>query len=148
MAFDVARPRPSEWRAPSPVRPTQVRADTAGMVPGMTLELFAGLRVRDLAAARPWYEQLLGEPAFFPNDAEVVWSLADARHLYIEQDPARAGNGLATVFVGDLDAQLATIAARGLEPSGQETYANGVRKAIFRDADANEVGFAGGPRGD
>jgi hypothetical protein len=53
-----------------------------------------------------------------------------------------------TVFVGDLDARLAGIAARGLEPAEQETYANGVRKAIFRDADGNEVGFAGGPRGD
>ena len=114
----------------------------------MTLELFAGLRVRDLAAARPWYERLLGEPAFFPNDVEVVWTLAETRHLYVEQDPARAGNGLVTVFVGDLDARLAAIAVRGLEPAERETYASGVRKAIFRDADGNEVGFGGGPRED
>jgi catechol 2,3-dioxygenase-like lactoylglutathione lyase family enzyme len=113
----------------------------------MTLELFAGLRVRDLAAARPWYEQLLGEPAFFPNDVEIVWALADSRHVYVEQDPARAGNGLVTVFVRDLDARLAAIAARGLEPDEQETYANGVRKATFRDPDGNEVGFGGGRRG-
>src|SRR6202020_856718 len=33
----------------------------------MSLHLFAGLRVRDLQAARPWYERLLGEPTFFPT---------------------------------------------------------------------------------
>lgn len=38
----------------------------------MTIALFAGIRVRDLTAARAWYERLLGEPAFFPNATEVV----------------------------------------------------------------------------
>jgi hypothetical protein len=31
-----------------------------------SLHLFAGLRVRDFSAARPWYERLLGAPTFFP----------------------------------------------------------------------------------
>jgi hypothetical protein len=36
-------------------------------VAGVTLDLFAGNRVSDIAAARPWYERLLGgEPAFMP----------------------------------------------------------------------------------
>ncbi|WP_369805009.1 VOC family protein [Pseudonocardia sp. MH-G8] len=39
----------------------------------MSLDLFAGIPVRDLAAACAWYERLLGsEPAFLPNDAEAV----------------------------------------------------------------------------
>lgn len=42
----------------------------------MAAALFAGIRVRDLAAARAWYERLLGEPSFFPNATEVVWSVA------------------------------------------------------------------------
>jgi hypothetical protein len=29
----------------------------------MTVALFAGIRVRDLTAARAWYERLLGEPS-------------------------------------------------------------------------------------
>ena len=114
----------------------------------MTVALFAGVRVRDVTAARAWYERLLGEPAFFPNAIEVVWTLADDRSVYIEQDPGRAGGGLVTVFVDDLDACIAEISARGLEPAERETYANGVRKVIYRDADGNEVGFAGGPRDD
>jgi hypothetical protein len=48
-----------------------------------------------------------------------------------------------TLFVGDLDAQLEEIAGRGLEPSEQETYDNGVRKATYRDPDGNEIGFGG-----
>ena len=111
----------------------------------MTLALFAGLRVRDYRAALPWYEQLLGEPAFFPHATEAVWELAEERSIYIVEDHDRAGHGAVTVFVDDLDAAVADIAGRGLEPSDRETYSNGVRKALYRDADGNEVGFGGPP---
>jgi catechol 2,3-dioxygenase-like lactoylglutathione lyase family enzyme len=113
--------------------------------PRRTVALFAGIRVRDLTAARAWYERLLGEPAFFPNDSEVVWMLAEDRSVYILADPDRAGDGLVTLFVDDLDAAVAAIADRGLEPAERETYRNGVRKATYRDADGNEVGFGGAP---
>ena len=109
----------------------------------MTVALFAGVRVRDLAPARAWYERLLGEPSMFPNTTEVVWTVADGRSLYIEEDPDRAGSGLVTLFVDDLSATLAEIASRGLEPAERETYANGVTKVTYRDADGNEVGFGG-----
>jgi len=51
-----------------------------------------------------------------------------------------------TIFVDDLDSQVATIASRGLGPDERETYANGVRKVIYRDPDGNELGFGGAPR--
>jgi catechol 2,3-dioxygenase-like lactoylglutathione lyase family enzyme len=111
----------------------------------MTLTLFAGIRVRELAAARAWYERLLGEPSFFPNATEVVWMVAEDRAVYIQEDPDRAGSALVTLFVSDLETRIAEIASRGLEPAGDETYANGVRKVTYRDADGNEIGFAGGP---
>jgi catechol 2,3-dioxygenase-like lactoylglutathione lyase family enzyme len=111
----------------------------------MALELFAGIRVRDLAAARAWYERLLGAPSFFPNDREVVWTLAGGRSVYVEEDAGRPGGALVTVWVDDLDAVLGAIASRGLEPAERETYGNGVRKAVFRDADGNEIGFGGPP---
>jgi catechol 2,3-dioxygenase-like lactoylglutathione lyase family enzyme len=101
--------------------------------------------VRDLAAARPWYERLLGEPAFFPHDREIVWTIAGERSIVVEEVPDRPGHGVVTVFVDDLDAWVAQIAARGLHPTGTETYANGVRKVVYRDADGNEVGFGGPP---
>ena len=109
----------------------------------MALALYAGIRVRDLVAARSWYERLLGAPSFFPNASEVVWILADDRSVYIEEDPGRAGGALITVFVDDLLAVVAQIASRGLEPAEDETYANGVRKVTYRDDDGNEIGFGG-----
>jgi hypothetical protein len=111
----------------------------------MPLHLFAGLRVRDFRAARPWYELLLGEPSFFPHDTEAVWTLAEDRSVYVVEQPDGAGHSVVTVFLDDLDSQMASIAARGLEPDEVETYANGVRKAIYRDPDGNEVGFGGAP---
>jgi catechol 2,3-dioxygenase-like lactoylglutathione lyase family enzyme len=109
----------------------------------MPVYLFAGLRVRDFNAARTWYEQLLGEPAFFPHDTEAVWTLAEHRSVYVVEQADHAGGSVATVFVDDLDERMAAIAARGLEPADVETYSNGVRKAVYRDPDGNEVGFGG-----
>lgn len=112
----------------------------------MTLDLFAGLPVSDYERALVYYQRLLGsEPAFFPNATEAVWELAEHRYLYIEQLPERAGHALHTVFVDDLDERVEGISGRGIEPSSQETYENGVRKVIYRDPDGNEIGFGGPP---
>ncbi|HWY89874.1 MAG TPA: VOC family protein [Solirubrobacteraceae bacterium] len=109
----------------------------------MSLHLFAGLRVRDFQVARPWYERLLGDPAFFPHATEAVWTLAENRSVYVVERADGAGNSVVTMFLDDLDAHLAAIAVRGLEPDEIETYSGGVRKAIYRDPDGNEVGFGG-----
>lgn len=112
----------------------------------MDIDLFAGIPVRDRGASTTWYERLLGgPPVFLPNDTEAVWELAEHRYLYIEQLPERAGYAMHTVFVGDFDDRVSLIAERGLEPAELETYDNGVRKAIFRDPDGNEIGFGGAP---
>ncbi|MEV4639231.1 VOC family protein [Actinoplanes sp. NPDC049548] len=112
----------------------------------MGVDLFAGIPVRDYPSAVAWYERLLGgPPAFLPNDTEAVWELAEHRYLYLDVRPEHAGHAMHTVFVDDLDARLAAIAERGLEPAERETYDNGVRKVIFRDPDGNEIGFGGGP---
>jgi hypothetical protein len=87
----------------------------------MSLHLFAGLRVRQFQAARPWYEQLLGEPTFSPHPTEAVWTLAEDRSVYIVEHVDGAGNSLATIFLEDLDGQIAEIAGRGLEPDERET---------------------------
>ena len=111
----------------------------------MSLHLFAGLRVRDFQAARPWYERLLGEVTFLPHATEAVWTLAEDRSVYIVEHAEGAGHSVVTVMVDDLDAQVAAIAARGLEPDERLTYSNGVRKVLYRDPDGNELGFGGAP---
>lgn len=111
----------------------------------MPLHLFAGIRVRDFEVARAWYEQLLGEPTFFPHATEAVWTLAEDRSLYVVEHPGGAGNSAVTIFLDDLEARIAAIAARGLQPDEREVYSNGVRKLIYRDPDGNELGFGGPP---
>ncbi|WP_213451523.1 VOC family protein [Rhizomonospora bruguierae] len=112
----------------------------------MAVDLFAGIPVTDYGAALTWYERFLGcPPSFLPNDTEAVWELAEHRWLYIEQRPDHAGHAMHTIFVDDLDARIAAITGRGLEPAKRETYSNGVRKITYVDPDGNEIGFGGAP---
>jgi catechol 2,3-dioxygenase-like lactoylglutathione lyase family enzyme len=122
-----------------------VRAGAIPTLAAMSLHLFAGLRVRDFQASRSWYERLLGEPTFFPHATEAVWTLAEDRSVYVMEQAEGAGNSVVTIFLDDLDAHVAAIGDRGLEPDGRETYSNGVRKVVYRDPDGNEVGFGGAP---
>lgn len=112
----------------------------------LALHVFAGISVSDFAAAREWYERLLGsEPSLLPHDTEAVWELAEGGSIFILEDAARAGRAHHTIFAEDFDSLVAEIASRGVEPAERETYSNGVRKAIYRDADGNELGFGGPP---
>ena len=116
------------------------------MLQATKLDLFAGIPVADYAAALQWYERLLGSPpAFFPLDTEAVWELAEHRYVYIVQQPEHAGHARLTLFVEDLDALVAQIAERGLDPVKRETYSNGVRKITYHDPDGNEIGLGGAP---
>lgn len=82
----------------------------------------------------------------FPHDPEAVWQLGEHRFMYIVQLQDRAGHAVHTVIVDDLDALLASISQRGLEPEKRETYSNGVRKVTYIDADGNEIAFGAVPR--
>ena len=117
------------------------------MMQTTTLDLFAGIPVADYAVALQWYERLMGSPpAFLPHETEAVWELAEHRYMYIVEQPEHAGHAMHTLFVDDLDALVARIVDRGLDPAKRETYANGVRKTTYRDPDGNEIGFGGAPR--
>lgn len=108
------------------------------------MDLFAGLSVSDLPRAVDWFDRLLGDvESFRPNDIERVWTVNAHGHVYVVVAPEDAGHGRVTLFVDDLTAFLTAAGARGVEPASHETYANGVRKAIFRDPDGNEVGVGG-----
>jgi predicted enzyme related to lactoylglutathione lyase len=112
----------------------------------MPADLFAGISVRDYADAVMWYERLFGSaPSFRPHATEAVWELAEHRFLYVLERPEHAGHALHTLFVDDLDAMIAEIAARGIQPAHRETYENGVRKVTYRDPDGNEIGLGGAP---
>jgi len=112
--------------------------------------LFAGIPVRDYARASIWYERFLGRaPSFLAHETECVWELAENRFVYINQEPEHAGHARLTYVLdepGELEAVLAGIAERGILPTLDETYPNGVRKVTFTDEDGNEFGYGAGPR--
>jgi catechol 2,3-dioxygenase-like lactoylglutathione lyase family enzyme len=112
----------------------------------LRVDLYAGYSVKDYASARAWYERLLGcPPTFLPEDGEAVWELAEYRYVFIKVRPEHAGNGFNLFFLSDLEGFIAQIAERGLHPTTRETLSNGVRRAIFRDPDGNEIWLAGAP---
>jgi catechol 2,3-dioxygenase-like lactoylglutathione lyase family enzyme len=112
----------------------------------MSIDLFAGLPVTDYERSLAWYERLLGSgPSFAPHAKEAVWELAEHRFLFIVEEPQHAGHAMHTLFVGDLDAMVDEIAARGIEPANRETYSDGVRKTTYRDPDGNQIGLGGAP---
>lgn len=109
---------------------------------GRGTEVFAGIPVSDLRAALEWYERLFGcAPAFYPNDREAVWVIADHRWIYIIVEPERAGGTIQTIMCDGLEETIAEIAARGLHYSKDETPDAGVRKVMYYDPDGNEIGI-------
>jgi catechol 2,3-dioxygenase-like lactoylglutathione lyase family enzyme len=84
----------------------------------VSIDLFAGIPVRDYDAAKSWYERLLGrDPAFSPHATEAVWELAEHRYLFVVEDRDAPGRANITIFVDDVDALDAEIAPRGIEPA-------------------------------
>ncbi len=108
------------------------------------MDLYAGLPVTEVDRAAAWYERLLGEPAtFVASPQESVWDLDEGRAVFVEHAPEHAGHARVMLFVDDLEARVAEVAARGLEPVSREEYENGVRKANYLDPDGNQVSLGG-----
>jgi predicted enzyme related to lactoylglutathione lyase len=102
--------------------------------------VFAGLVVSDRDRAAEWYTHLFGrQPDMLPNDAEAAWQLAESASLYLLADPARAGRGVFTLVVGDLDGALAEITARGLAAPPAEQVGTAGRKCVITDPDGNAI---------
>jgi predicted enzyme related to lactoylglutathione lyase len=104
--------------------------------------LFAGIPVADLDSAIEWYERLLGAPPdMTPNETERTWKLTGEAWIYVVADPERAGKGLVTVMVDDLDDRLEGMRGRGIDVGRVETIGPGVRKAVISDPEGNQIGF-------
>ncbi|MGH2934428.1 MAG: VOC family protein [Gaiellaceae bacterium] len=83
--------------------------------------------MRDFASARAWYERLFGRPPdMLPKEGEAVWRLCDGASVYVVEDEGRAGSGIVTVAVDDLD--------------GIDGRRDGP-KVIVTDPDGNEIAF-------
>jgi catechol 2,3-dioxygenase-like lactoylglutathione lyase family enzyme len=112
-----------------------------GNVLAMDVEIaFTGVPVSTLAAGRDFFERLLGRPADVEVAAdEVMWRLAEPAWLYVVVDPLRAGHGLVSLSVADLDATLRELGSRGVVPVRTEVVGDAGRKATVLDPDGNSV---------
>ena len=109
----------------------------------MAVGIFAGIAVSDFPRALDWYKRFLGaEPTFYPNDIEAVWELAEDRYLNIIRDLDRAGGAVSMIWVDDPVAEIAKIAAQGINSDDVEKH-DEVWKYVFHDADGNETGIGG-----
>jgi predicted enzyme related to lactoylglutathione lyase len=99
--------------------------------------------VAGLDAALVWYERLFGRPPDMrPHPGEACWRASGDGWVYVIEDANRAGHGLLTLIVEDLDAVLAGLAARGVEAGPVEPVGDHGRKAALDDPEGNRVSFA------
>ena len=103
--------------------------------------VFAGLPVADYVAAYNWYVLLLGRAAdMFPHDSEAVWRLATGGSIYVVEDAERAGNGLVTIALDDLDAHETRLRAVGVAFTEQSDRP-APRCLVVKDVDGNTLKF-------
>lgn len=102
--------------------------------------VLAGVAVSDWDRARGWYEVLFGRPA----DADPMPGLAEWHTpggvVQIVHDQRRAGGSLVTLWVPDIHAALAELAARGgPSTTPDDTTSDKVVFATLTDADQNAL---------
>lgn len=100
----------------------------------------AGVAVKDLDAAVPWYERLLG-PGRRPMTGLCEWTLPRGGCLQVFVDRERAGRSSVTFAVTDMERQLAELAASEIAIVRADRSA-AVHIAIVADPDGNQVVFA------
>jgi len=102
--------------------------------------LFAGIPVAELEPALDWYERFLGRPPdMAPNESERTWQLTDDGWIYVVEDRERAGNGLMTLIVDDLDARLGELNERGIETGEVEWLNQSTGTLMVADPDGNRI---------
>lgn len=114
----------------------------------MTIDhLLAVLPVSNVEASRPWFTALFGRPEDnHPMPSLIEWQVLPGAWLQVFCDPVRAGSGLFNLAVDDLEATLAELRTRGLEPGGVVEASKGVRLSALTDPDGNTVTVIGGFR--
>jgi catechol 2,3-dioxygenase-like lactoylglutathione lyase family enzyme len=100
----------------------------------------AGIAVADLSRALDWYERFVGRaPDVVPNETEAMWQLSGSGWLYVVLDAQRAGRGLLTLMVADLEVMLPGLSAREIQAGPLETVLGSFRKVLVSDPEGNRI---------
>ena len=102
----------------------------------------ASVAVKDLAAALPWYENLLGRPADSRPMPEVAeWQFERGGWLQVYQLPERAGSGSFTLAVSSVQEQVTRLEQLAID-TRQRTSGEKVKTLMITDPDGNHIAFA------
>jgi catechol 2,3-dioxygenase-like lactoylglutathione lyase family enzyme len=103
--------------------------------------VLAGLAVRDVDAALPWYERLFGRaPDARPMEILADYRFAGGGVVQLVADAERAGKSLLTLAVGDLERELSALRGRGVEAGPlDDTTSEKVLIASLADPDGNAI---------
>ena len=103
--------------------------------------VMAGIAVANFDAAVTWYERLLGRPADDrPMDGLAEWHFPETGVIQVIEDDDRAGSGLLTLSVDDLEAHVAGLEERGLTPSAiDDKTSDKVLIATIADPEGNAI---------
>jgi hypothetical protein len=105
--------------------------------------LFAAIPVADVGLSVMWYERLVGRaPDLLPNEREACWQLTETGWVYLILDADRAGTGLVTLLVDDLDGFIAEVDERGVEMGTVEPVGDSGRSVVLADLDGNRLQVA------
>jgi hypothetical protein len=80
----------------------------------------------------------------FPHDREAVWRLISSGSIYVVEDVERAGGGLVTLALDDLDAHERRMRDSGLTFT-EQTHGAAHRRLVVRDVDGNTLTFFQSP---
>jgi hypothetical protein len=80
----------------------------------------------------------------FPHEREAVWQLTPTSSIFVVQDSERAGGGLVTLALDDLDAHERRVTADGLALTEQSGGAS-PRRLVIKNADGNSLTFFDDP---
>lgn len=104
--------------------------------------VLASIPVRDLAAAKAWYERVLGRAADSTPMTELAeWTFPGGGALQVYAGPERAGHGSCTLVVDDFDKAVAALKGVGVDV-GDEIGGGPTRVVMIKDLDGNSLAFA------
>jgi predicted enzyme related to lactoylglutathione lyase len=107
--------------------------------------LFAVSPVQDLAAALDWYARLFGRPADDRPIPDLAQWYLDGFGFQVMREPRRAGGGMATLVVPDIEAERACLATAGIE-FGETVRGPFGAIAQLDDPEGNRITLAEPPR--
>jgi predicted enzyme related to lactoylglutathione lyase len=107
--------------------------------------LYAAVFVKDIASSSAFYSRLLGrQPDDKPMDTLVQWRGFGNAGIQLFRDPSKAGRGVMTLVVPDLEATKSLLDAQDID-LGQVQQGDFGKIAHLADPDGNVVTLAEPP---